>query len=334
MADITKFGPWRHLRAVPTRYILQTRRGAPARQGSGLAFWFHPLTVALAEVPVEDHEITTMFHARTSDFQDVTVQAAVTFRFVDPAVAAGRIDFSIDPNTGAWREQPIEQVYGLLNQLAQQHALGLLAGLPLEAALAQGVGAVRAAVTEGFAADGRLAEMGIAVVETRVVAIRPEPELERALQTPTREQVQQAADRATYERRALAVEHERTIAEEELRSQIELAAQEEQLVARRGANERLRATEDAAAERIRVEAEAAAERIGGAAEAERIRAVGAAKAEVDAAAIAAYAGVDPQVLLALAARDLADGLPQIGTLNLGTDVLTGALSRLAGTAAT
>ena len=46
------------------------------------------------------------------------------------------------------------------------------------------------------------------MIGVRVVAIRPEPEVERALQTPTREQVQQNADAATYERRAKAVERE------------------------------------------------------------------------------------------------------------------------------
>ena len=70
---------------------------------------------------------------------------------------------------------------------------------------------------------------------------RRSPSVERALQTPTRERVQQEADRATFERRALAVERERAIAENELQNQIELARREEQLVAQRGANERRRA---------------------------------------------------------------------------------------------
>lgn len=85
-------------------------------------------------------------------------------------------------------------------------------------------------------------------------SIRPEAELERALQTPMRERLQQDADKATYERRALAVERERAISENELQSQIELAKREELLVEQRGANERRRATEAAAAGRIEVEA--------------------------------------------------------------------------------
>lgn len=59
--------------------------------------------------------------------EDITVQATITFRVADPAVAASRIDFGIDPDTGAWRARPLEQVGGLLTELAQQHALDLLA---------------------------------------------------------------------------------------------------------------------------------------------------------------------------------------------------------------
>jgi hypothetical protein len=69
------------------------------------------------------------------------------------------------------------------------------------------------------------------VIGTRVVALRPEPDVEKALQTPARELLQQETDRATHERRALAVERERAIAENELQNQIELARREEQLVA-------------------------------------------------------------------------------------------------------
>ncbi len=89
------------------------------------------------------------------------------------------------------------------------------------------------------------------------MALRPEPEVERALRTPAREQIQQEADRATYERRAVAVERERTIAENELASRIELARREEQLVEQRGTNARREAEEEAAADAVRARAEAA-----------------------------------------------------------------------------
>ena len=163
-----------------------------------------------------------------------------------------------------------------------------------------------------------------------MTALRPEPDVERALQTPTREHVQQQADRATFERRALAVESERAIAENELATQLELAVREEQLVAQRGANKRRRATESVAAAQIEAEGEAQRARLSTQARADGIRAVGAAEAEAETARLAALDSVDVDVLLALAARQLAANLPQIGTLNITPDVLTNALTRLAG----
>ena len=56
--------------------------------------------------------------------------------------------------------------------------------------------------------------MGLEVVTVRVADVSPSAELKRALQTPTFERLQQQADEATFERRALAVEKERAIAEE------------------------------------------------------------------------------------------------------------------------
>ncbi|TKA08729.1 hypothetical protein FCI23_26695 [Actinacidiphila oryziradicis] len=103
MADISKRFGLRHLRAAPTSHIRHLRRGQVARDGAGLAFWFRPLVAALSEVPVDDRELAMLFHARTVDFQDVTVQATVTFRITEPATAAARLDFSVDPDTGIWR---------------------------------------------------------------------------------------------------------------------------------------------------------------------------------------------------------------------------------------
>lgn len=328
MADIHRFMNMRHLRSQPTSHVVHLRKGRVVHDGVGLSFWFRPLTAALSEVPIDDREQPLLFHGRTLDFQDVTVQATVAYRIVEPAVAAARVDFGIDPEKGRWTASPLEQVGGLLTELAQQHALDLLAHMPLRQALAEGLTTVRERVAEGLAGDARLDETGIGILDVRVVAVRAEPEVERALQTPTREAVQQDADRATYERRAEAVHRERAIAENELQNQIELARREEQLVAQRGQNERRRAEEQAAAGRIQAEAQAEHQRLVAAGQADTTTLVGNAGAEVEAAKLAAYRDVDSSLLLALAARDLASNLPSIGTLSLTPDLLTPVLARL------
>ncbi len=305
------------------------RNGKIIHAGTGSSFWFRPLSAVLSEIPVDDRELPLLFHARTADFQDVTVQATLTFRLTDPALAAARIDFSIDPDTGRWRATPLEQVAGLLAETAQQHALDLLAGMALTDALVGGVAAVRAAIAAGIADDPRLVATGIAVIGVRVVAIRPEPEVEKALRTPTRELVQQEADRATYERRAVAVERERAISENELQSQIELARREEQLVGQRGTNARRGAEEDAAAGQIATEAEEAqrAERLAES-RAVGVRTVGEAQAAAEAAKLAAYRDLPEGILFGLALKELAGHLPQINSLVLTPDLLAPVLARL------
>ena len=328
MADIARYPFVRHLRGAATTHVAQIRNGTTVREGVGASFWFRPLSAILNEVPVDDRELPLLFHARTSDFQDVTVQATVTYRVTDPATASGRIDFSIDPGTGRWRGTPLDQVAGLLTESAQQYAIDLLATVDLTTALAGGVGPVRTVVADGLARDARLVETGIAVVGVRVVAVRPEPEVEKALRTPTREQVQQDADRATFERRAVAVERERAIGENELQTQIELARREEQLVAQRGANARREAQESAAAGAVASEAEAQRTVTLAEARAASTRLAGAAAGEAEAARVQAYRDVSETVLLALAAKELAANLPKIDTLVLSPDLVTKALAQL------
>lgn len=328
MAVITRYPLLRHLRVEPTAHIRTLRRGKVVRDGRGLAFWFIPLTAVMSEVPLDDRDLPLLFHARTADFQDVAVQATVTYRIVDPALAAQRIDFSIDTDTGVWRSTPLEQVAGMLTESAQQHGLDLLGRTTLEAALVDGISTVRDRMATGLADDTRLTDTGIAAIGVRVVAIRPEPEVERALQTPAREQVQQEADRATFERRALAVERERAIGENELQTKIDLARREEELVAQDGANQRLKTQEIWAADAIATEARARRDVQLAEAKAQATRLVGDAKAAAEAARLAAYRDLSEATLLGLAVKELAANLPKIEHLVLTPDLLAPVLARL------
>lgn len=333
MATVSRslFVPFaRHLRADTNMYIQHLRRGAVTHEGAGAAFWFRPRTAALSQVPLDDREQALLFHARTSDFQDITVQATVNYRVVDPALATTRIDFGVDPETGAWNGAPLERLGGLLTELAQQPAVQRLAQMTMLEALAIGVTPVREEIAATLANDDRLSERGLAVTDVRVVAIRADAELERTLQTETREHVQQDADRATFERRALAVERERAIAENELETQIELARREEELVTQRGQNERKRSTEQAAAEAIATESQAAQRRVLADTEAQATRVLGEAQAGAETARYGAYKDVETAVILGLAVQELAKNLPNIDNLTITPDLLTPILTRFSG----
>jgi regulator of protease activity HflC (stomatin/prohibitin superfamily) len=170
--------------------------------------------------------------------------------------------------------------------------------------------------------------MGIEVVSVRISAIRPDADMERALQTPAQEDIQQQADEARFSRRALAVQKERAISENELQNQIELAIREEQLIAQRGVNEQRRVSDEAQALQVTAEASAERRRINDIASAKGTEVIEAAKNTAERDRISIYEELSPDIVMALAMRELAGNLPDIEHLNLSPDLLGPALQRL------
>ena len=80
MADIRRFTFLRHVRSDNGFHILHFRNGKLAKSGRGLAFWFLPMSTSIAEVPVVDQSVTFAFTLKTADFQDVSIQGALTWR--------------------------------------------------------------------------------------------------------------------------------------------------------------------------------------------------------------------------------------------------------------
>lgn len=350
MSQIRNFMFIRHLRADSNAHVLLYRGGDVRRSGRGLAFWFLPLTASVAEVPVDDRELALHVIGRSADFQDVTVQGAVVFRVIAPQKLAQRVDFTIGLDSGRHLHKPLEKLSSILTQRVQQLAQTYITGNPIRTILTEGPTPLGELVTAGLAEDASLASMGIKVVSSSIVAVKPTSDLERALEAPVREGIQQEADEAAFSRRAMAVEKERAIQENELKNQIELARREEELIGQRGQNARRQATEEIEAQRMRVEgaahdgrieAEAGAMKIRiraeadankaavtGAAKAENVRLIEGARAETEALRMQAYKDIPASVMFALAAQQLAMKLERIDHINLSPDVLGPALTDL------
>lgn len=310
MASIKNFGFAAQLRSDASSHVVRYRNGRVRQSGRGLVFWFRPETASIAEVPMDDRETALFVKGRSRDFQPVAVQGALTWRVVDPELLASRVDFSLGLITGAYRHEPVQRVEARLAGLINQAVLQRLLRADVRGLLDAGPEPLRRELEAALAGDPTLAEMGIAVVAVRLTSLSPSAELERALQTPTFESLQQLADQATFERRALAVEKERAIAENELATRTELARREGELIGREGDNARSRAAGLAEAQGVEA-----------AAEAERIRAVEGARAEAERTRVATYRDLPPAVLLGLAARELAGKLDTIEHLNVTPDLL-------------
>lgn len=330
MADITRFPFFRHVRVPPSAWVMLHKGGQLTRSGRGLAFWFMPLGASLSVIPLDDREQPILFKARTADFQEVAVNGVVVYRVGSAEDLASRVDFSIDASTGAFTKEPLDRLAAIVTQLAQQLALSWVSRRPLHEALAEGPEALRAVLHEGLVSDAGLRAMGLEIAGARVSAVAATAELEKALQMPTREAIQTSADQATFARRALAVEKERAIQENELNNQIELARREEQLIAQRGQNERRRAAETAESRRIEAEASASSARIAAEAQADGIRVVEQASVGAERERMEIYRELPPAALMGLAARELAGKLQNIEHLNLSPDLLGSLLERVLG----
>ncbi|MCC7509541.1 MAG: SPFH domain-containing protein [Planctomycetes bacterium] len=332
MATITKLAGLRHLRAEPNQYILHYRAGKLARQGAGIAYWFLPMSASIAQLPVEDAEATCILNERTIDMQAINVQAVIRYRIHDPERAARRVNFTISTATGTWTEQPLEKLTEFWHQRVQEPARKALSGMALTEAVRSGAEAVHNAIRAAFEHDPELADMGLAIVEVHVVRVSPSSEMEKALQTPARESMQQKADEAIFRRRADAVEKERAIKENELATQIELEKRNEMLIAQQGANKVREVTQDAEAEKLaalagieraNLQATATAEhiRLRADADADAARALGQANADAEAARAAAWKDLPSKVLLGLAAIEFARKIEHIQHLNVSPNML-------------
>jgi len=311
MADIQRFPFVRHVRSNPNAYILHYRRGNVVRSAPGIAFWAWPLSDSVVEVPTDDRDLTLVIHGRSADYQEVTVQGIVTYRTADPARLAGRVDFSLDLASGTYVSEPITRVEVLLSQLAQEEVLRYLARTPIRELLSDGITRLRGAVDAALATAPQLPEFGLVVSGVRITGIRPNPDLEKAIEAPVRERIKQESDEAAFSRRALAVEKERAIAENELQSRIELARREQQLIEQEGANAQRRATDAAASSGIDAAAEAA-----------RIETIEGARQRVESNRLAAFQALSAPALATVAATAFAEHLTSIDTLQITPDLLS------------
>ncbi len=170
-----------------------------------------------------------------------------------------------------------------------------------------------------------------------MIQVSPSAEMEKALQTPARESLQQKADEAIFRRRADAVEKERAIKENELATEIELERRQSELIERRGANrlaEATRAAESemliatAAIERANLQNEASSAQVvvRAQADAEAKRMLGQAEAANEAARAAAWRDLPTQTLVGLAAIEFARKIDKIDHLNLSPHLLSDLLT--------
>ncbi|MCF6303754.1 MAG: hypothetical protein L3J33_00080 [Rhodobacteraceae bacterium] len=317
MAHIQKFPFLRHLRADASSYVQQFKKGRRVRSGKGLAFWFLPSGVSLSEMPMDDRMLPYLLKGQSADYQNLTVQGSIVWRVSDPEILGDRIDFSVDLTNGALLGQPVDQINDQIGSLGRRFIVAHVKSNSVRDILQAGVEPLQSALKQGFDGDTTLSAMGIEIVGVGVDDVSPSSELARALQAPTFESLQQQADEASFARRAMAVEKERAIAENELSTKVELEAQRNQLIARQDENARANAKAHAAALKIEADAESG-----------RIRIIDQAKVDMEKERIAVYADLPPMVMFGMAAQEFAGKLQHIDNLTVTPDMLSNMIGQV------
>ena len=207
-----------YMKAAPTTYILHYRGGRLRREGPGLAFWYLQPASTIIAVPLASRDVPFVFNEVTADFQAVTIQGQLTYRVADPRRLAELLDFSIRPGRAYVSDDP-EKVPERLVQTAQILARDVVQSRTLREVLVDSEPLV-ATVLPLLRGSELVRMLGLEILGLSVLALKPTPEIARALEAEAREALQRESDEAIYARRNAAVEQERRIRESELTTEI------------------------------------------------------------------------------------------------------------------
>lgn len=326
----------RYIKADPSTYLLQYKKGALKREGVGLAFYYYAPSTSLVAIPTASMDAPFMLREITRDFQEITVQGVLIYRVENPKQLASSMNFALDAAGQNYASKDPEKLASRLISLVQVFIRDEVQALDLRDAL-PATEQIGSRLKERLRTADMLGELGLKLVDLTLQAIKPSPETARALEASVRERLLQEADEALYLRRNAAIEQERAIKENELRTEIAVEAkrreiQEAQIEAQRAIKERER----------RIRQEEMAGKVALEAQNQELIALSTANArqEADAKAygmtaiLKAMEGMDPRALetitmaqltpdqvVAQAFKALAENAERIGEFNIAPDLL-------------
>lgn len=219
---------FRYLKTSPTQFVLHYQKGKLKRSGNGLSFFYFKRSSSISVVPISSKDTSFIFNEITSDFQPVTVQGQVTYRITEPEMVAGLLDFTIKDRSNQYISDDPEKLEQRIVNLLQVYTRTEIQKRSLKEAV-QVSDEVSLAVRNLLTGSKDLEKLGIEIQTLAVSAIKPTPEMARALEAEAREDLLKKADDAIYERRNAAVDQERRIKENELQTEIKIEEKQRQI---------------------------------------------------------------------------------------------------------
>ncbi len=306
------------IKADPTTYVIHFRNGEVRREGTGRSFFYFGPNSSIVLIPAKSVDVPFIFNEVTSDFQTVAVQGQFSYRIVEPLKLAELLDFSIDEK-GAFRSDDPELLKQRLTNVVRVLLREVVCVLPLEQALTLSGPTAKSVLTSLSTAEV-VRQFGVEIIDFTILAVSATPEMSRALEATTRELLQKRSDEAIYNRRDAAVDQERIIKENELRTDV--SVEEKKRLIRE-----TKMAADIAVEEQRallMEQKVANDRKEADSRAYGLEAILKPLKDADWKTLtAALSGnMKPDMMIATAFRELAENASRIGELNISPELLT------------
>jgi regulator of protease activity HflC (stomatin/prohibitin superfamily) len=234
-------------------YVIKFKNGQVANEGRGLSFFYYAPTTSISAVPIGSNNLPFIFSETTKDYQTVTIQGQITYKIGNPKQLADVLDFTVNAN-GVYKKDDTEKLNQTIVNEAQTATSSFIHQLGLKEAI-RSAKVIESEITEGLFKSQAITMLGIEILSINILAIKASPEMERALETETREKLQQEADQAIYERRNFAVEQERKIKESELNTEIAIEEKNKQIAEKQAETEVQKAENDLKLREMKVQAD-------------------------------------------------------------------------------
>ena len=222
-----------YFKAEPTEFVRMSAGGKVKKQGKGITAVYMPFRTTIELVSVATRDQPFGFNEVSSDKQDISLQGGIVYQVTNPEVAMNKYNFSVDPKSKMYLNEEGSKLPDHMIQLVQTGAKRIVQATALEQLLVMSEELAQQ-VLEGM--KNTKEEYGIDVGMLYFSSIRPKPEIAKALEAQYRESLLQTADEAIYARRAIAVEKERAIQENELKTRIDLEEKRKEFVDLEGEN--------------------------------------------------------------------------------------------------
>lgn len=246
-----------HIKFDSMTYVLHFSNGTIRREGRGLSFFYFTPTSSIVAIPLGSNDLPFVFNESTNDYQTVTIQGQISYKISNPKILADILDFTVDGN-GQYKKNDIEKLHQRIINEAQTATSSFIHDIKLKDAI-RAAKTIEEKILAGLKTSNTMGLLGIDILGANILAIQATPEMARALETETREKLQQDADQAIYERRNFAVEQERKIRESELNTEIAVEEKQKQIAEKKMESEVQKADNDRKLREMRVEADISVE---------------------------------------------------------------------------